>query len=77
MPIGLGDDGHAPSLILDQAAYDGRSERWMVDVGITAEQDYVDVVPSAELHFAFCCRKPVGELQLFQFSVLFLLFQSM
>ena len=46
-PVGLGDDGHAVTLGLEQPSHDGRAECRMVDVGVARKKDHVELVPSA------------------------------
>ena len=53
MPVGLGHDGHTIACRLEHTPDDGSTERRMVDVGITREQDDIERVPSPQFHFFF------------------------
>ena len=52
MPAGLGYDADAQSFCLEQSSDDGYAEGGVVDVGVAAEQDDVEVVPATEFHLA-------------------------
>ena len=46
-PIGLRDNCYFQSLSFEQSANDGSTERWMVYIRITAEQNDIEFIPSA------------------------------
>ncbi len=49
-PVGLGQHGNAEALGLQHANQDGGGEAGVVDVGVAADQDDVNVVPAAPPH---------------------------
>ena len=49
LPVQRCDEDYAVRLL--RAAYDGGTERRMVNIRIGREQDYVNVVPSSEFEF--------------------------
>ena len=55
MPVGLGNDGHAVAVCLQDSSQDGCSERWVVYVGVTREEDYIQFVPSPEFALLLGC----------------------
>ena len=59
MPVWLGDDGYFIASRLQRTTYDGRSERGVVDIGITREKNHIDLRPSAEVEFFFRCRQEI------------------
>ena len=58
-PVGLGYNGHPQSFGFEDASDDGGSERGMVHVGITAEDNHVQFFPPAKFHFFLGCGQPV------------------
>ena len=64
MPIGLWNDGHFISMCFKRSSDDGSTKRGVVNIGITREEDDIELIPSPELHLLFGSREPVGELVL-------------
>ena len=60
-PVGLGHNGHPQPFRFEDAAYDRRAKRGMVYVGVAAEQDDVQFVPSPQLHLLLGSGQPVGQ----------------
>ena len=48
VPVGLRNDGHAVAVRLQDSSQDGSSEGWVIHVGITREEDYIQFVPASE-----------------------------
>jgi len=57
VPIGLGDDGYAEALGLEDASDNGCSELGVVDIGIPGEEDDVHCVPATQGEFFAGGRK--------------------
>ena len=55
MPVGLWHDGHTEPRGLECAANHGGTKRWVVNISIGREQDYINVIPSPEFELFFCC----------------------
>lgn len=51
MPVGLRYDGYFVSMSFERACYDGRTEGWMIHVGITREEDDIELIPSSQFAF--------------------------
>ena len=51
VPVGLRHYGHAQAKALQQAPYDGHAKGGVVDIGIAAKEDDVELLPAALLHF--------------------------
>ena len=64
-PVGLGHDGHPQALGFEQASYHGCPERGVIDIRIATEQDDIEFIPSAKLHFLLGGGEPVGESMFF------------
>ena len=62
LPVGLGDDGDAVALGLEQAADDRGAEGRVVDVGVAREENDVEVIPSAFADLFDGCRQKHGGL---------------
>ena len=59
MPVGLRHDGYAIAVSLQDSAEDSRSEGWMIYVGITREEDDVQLVPSSEFALLLGCWEKI------------------
>ena len=52
MPVRLRDDADLVAVLLEQTADDGRAETRVVDIGITRDEDEIELVPAALFHVA-------------------------
>ena len=75
-PVGLGDDGYFQSFGFKHSSDDGSTERRMVHVRISTEDDDVKFVPSPQFSLFLGSRQPVGQLVFFQGVSLIVVFFS-
>ena len=54
-PVGLWHYGNTIPLRLQQSAYHGSTKGGVVDVGITREEDYINVIPPQGSHLFYRC----------------------
>ena len=54
VPVRLRNNSHPIPRSLQRASYDSSSERGVIDIGISREEDDVQLVPSPHLHLLFC-----------------------
>ena len=66
MPVGLGNEGHAIALRLEHTTDDGSAKRGVVDVGITREKDYVQLIPTTQLTFLLGSWEKISKSVFFQ-----------
>ena len=59
MPVGLRYDGYFVSMSFESACYDGRTEGWMIHVGITREEDDIELIPSSQFAFLLSGRQKI------------------
>ena len=72
VPVRLGNNRHPVAFGFQNAPDDSRTERRMIHVGISGEQDNVHIIPSPQLHFFFGRGEPVSQTEIFHQGLLFL-----
>ena len=61
VPVGLRHDGHAIACGFEATPHDGHAERRVIDVGITREQDDVELVPPLQCAFLLRRREEIRQ----------------
>ena len=56
-PVGLWHDSHTIALSLEDTSDDRRTKCGVVDIGITREDDHIELVPATSLYLLSCCRQ--------------------
>ena len=54
-PVGLRHDGYTIPLCLQQSSDDGSTKGGVVDIGITREEDYINIIPPQRAHLLYGC----------------------